>query len=263
MENDIKSPNYENLIDMNEYFKLDFAKENIKGNRKFEEFKKQRLKELGKDAKLFHCKNDNVLFFVSKFECTTTLPYYYKQCPLCENYVCYFCERNSNAPERRNCCIKLYLYYFIFNKGFASTDEIIKLLEEDHSFLCLFILVIIADFIIPFLYIVIIYLFFFDTLYIGLLLSDKLLSNKNLLPDKKNTYGRNIKKNPSFRRVMVILFLISVYPIVVLYGIINAYINIFVFIISLFTKFSPFKYFLGMMIDSISSLDENFVNENE
>jgi hypothetical protein len=39
MENDLKSPNYENLIDMNEYFKLDFAEQSIKGNRKFEEFK--------------------------------------------------------------------------------------------------------------------------------------------------------------------------------------------------------------------------------
>ena len=60
---------------------------------------------------------------------------------------------------------------------------------------------------------------------------------------------------------MIILFFLSVYPIAVLYGIINAYINKFVFIISLFTKFYPYKYFLGMMIESISSLDENFVND--
>ena len=262
MENDLKSPNYENLIDMNEYFKLDFAEQSIKGNRKFEEFKKQRLKELGKDAKLFHCKNDNVLFFVSKFECTTTLPYYYKQCPLCENYVCYFCERNSNAPERRNCCIKLYLYYFIF-KGFSPNDENIKLIEEDHSFLCLFIYLIIGSFIMPLMCIFIVYLFFFDRLYIGLLLSDKLLSNKNLLPNKIDTYGRNIKKNPCFRRVMSILFLLSTFPISISYGMINAYINIFIFIISLFTKFYLYKHLLRTMIDSILSLDENLLNDNE
>ena len=112
MENDIRSENFENLIDMNDYFKLDFSKEELKGNRKFEEFKKQRLNELGKDAKLFHCKNDNVLFYVSKSECKT-LPFYFKKCPLCNNHICYFCERNSKQPIERNgnCCPKLSLYY--------------------------------------------------------------------------------------------------------------------------------------------------------
>ena len=69
MENDIRTENYENLIDINKYFQLDFSKQTIKGNRKFEEFKKQKLNELGKDAKLFHCKNDNIYFYVSKAEC--------------------------------------------------------------------------------------------------------------------------------------------------------------------------------------------------
>ena len=175
-----------------------------------------------------------------------------------------FCERSSNAPmnERGNCCIKLYLYYFIF-KGFSPNDEIVELMEEDHSFLCLFIIFIIGSFIIPLIYIVIIYLFFFDRLYIGLLLSDKLLSNKNLLPNKIDTYGRNIKKNPCFRRVMLILFFLSAYPISISYGMINAYINIFIFIISLFTKFYPYKYLFRTVIDSTSSLDENLVNDNE
>ena len=115
MENDIRNENYENY-----YFQLDFAKEDIKGNRFFEEFKKQRLKELGKDAKLFHCKNDNVLFYVSKAECkinNTNNHYYCKKCPLCKNYICYFCERISHNPrEREKCCALSSLYYlFIIN----------------------------------------------------------------------------------------------------------------------------------------------------
>ena len=62
MENDIIFENNENLIDINEYFKLDFPNQNIERNRKFEEFKKQKLNELGKDAKLLFCKNDNIYF---------------------------------------------------------------------------------------------------------------------------------------------------------------------------------------------------------
>ena len=34
MENDIRSINNENLVDINDYFKLDFAEQTIKGNRK-------------------------------------------------------------------------------------------------------------------------------------------------------------------------------------------------------------------------------------
>ena len=85
MENDIRNENNENLVDMNDYFQLDFAEQTIKGNRKFEEFKKQRLNELGKDAKLFHCKNDNIYFYISKKECEiddNNNHCYCKQCSL-------------------------------------------------------------------------------------------------------------------------------------------------------------------------------------
>ena len=65
MENDIKEGE-ENLMNINNYFKLDFSGQKLEGYRKFEEFKKQQLIELGKDAKLFHCKTDNIYFYVSK-----------------------------------------------------------------------------------------------------------------------------------------------------------------------------------------------------
>ena len=124
MENDIRTENNENLVDINDYFQLDFEREEFKGNRKFEEFKKKKLNELGKDAKLFHCKNDNVLFYVCKKICKT-LPLYYKQCPSCNNYICYFCGRVTNQPirESHNCCPKLRLYYLFFYVGFENIDS--------------------------------------------------------------------------------------------------------------------------------------------
>ena len=112
MENDVKE-NQEYLININKnYFKLDFSKQKLKGNREFEEYKKLKLNELGKDAKLFHCKKDNLYFYVSKIECKT-LPYYFKKCPLCYNYICYFCERNTyeRIGIKGNCSINLALYY--------------------------------------------------------------------------------------------------------------------------------------------------------
>ena len=88
MENDIRSSNNENLVDINNYFQLDFSEQTLKGNRKFEEFKKQRLNELGKDSKLFHCKHDNIYFYVRKKECEIVDENnrcYFKQCPSCKN----------------------------------------------------------------------------------------------------------------------------------------------------------------------------------
>ena len=90
-----------------------------------------------------------------------------------------------------------------------------------------------------------------------MVLSDKLLANKiNLLPNNEKTYGRNIKKNRCLRIVICIYFNFTYIPIVILYGIINAYINILIFLISSFTKFYPYKYLFGMMENSSEILDE-------
>ena len=131
MENDIGSINNENLVDIKDYFQLDFAEQTIQGNRKFEEFKKQRLNEFGKDAKLFHCKNDNIIFYVSKKACKIDdghNDYYFKQCPLCKNYICYFCKRIRNYPIGvGRCCALSHLYYIFFIKGFQYCKNHSKL----------------------------------------------------------------------------------------------------------------------------------------
>ena len=45
MENDDRIENERDLVYKNEYFKLDFPEQKIKGNKKFEEFKKIKLNE--------------------------------------------------------------------------------------------------------------------------------------------------------------------------------------------------------------------------
>jgi len=92
MENDIRTEKKQNLIDINLYFKLDFPEQNLKGNRKFEEFKNKKLKEYGKDAKLFFCKNDNIYFYVHIDNCEI-FPFFYEQCPLCESYMLFLWKK--------------------------------------------------------------------------------------------------------------------------------------------------------------------------
>ena len=82
----------ENEFDLDikkEYFKLDYFGQLLEGNNNFNEFKKQKLLKFGDDAKLFKCKFDNLYFYVSNKNCKT-FPFYYKECPLCKNKICYF-----------------------------------------------------------------------------------------------------------------------------------------------------------------------------
>ena len=248
MENDISISAVENLVDITVYFKLDFAEQTIKGNRKFEEFKKQRLNELGKDAKLFYCKNENIYFYVSKSECRT-LPFYYKQCPSCNNYVCYFCKRCTQVPigEEGNCCIILILYYFFFHRGFQYVDEFRKSMENEElnctkKIIAIIIinLFIILSLALPWVFTLTIYFFFTIKLYLGLLLSDKAFADRiDLLPQEKRTYGKN-----DF--LMIIIAFLPLFPTVVFYAMINIYFMIIILIISLFTKLYPYLYLFGM-----------------
>ena len=77
MENESKIEDQEGLLHANDYFKLDFPGQNLKGNKLYEDFKKRKLKELGNDAKLFYCKRENLYFYKSKNECKEA-PFYYK-----------------------------------------------------------------------------------------------------------------------------------------------------------------------------------------
>ena len=241
MENDIRNENYENY-----YFQLDFAKEDIKGNRFFEEFKKQRLKELGKDAKLFHCKNDNVLFYVSKAECkinNANNHYYCKKCPLCKNYICYFCERISDNPrEREKCCVLSSLYYiffingFIFCKDYSQFDDYLK---GNFTFYLIFDLIPLTK---CFLYSIssIPFLFF------GLLLKEKKWKKQI---DNDMSYGDYICRDEEngIQTFFIIIFILNGLVLTICFTIIAFYFNILILIISLFTKFYPLKYSVGIL----------------
>ena len=174
MENDIQVEYQQNIIESKEFFKLDFSKEKLKGNRKFEEFKNKKLDELGKDAKLFHCKIDNLFFYVSKKECKI-FPFYFKQCPFCNNYVCYFCERNSKIPIEKNgkCCVLLRLYYLLFHLGFGDLKSEDDKDKDDEFGILRNILLFIMNFL-PLFGPYTLLLITFDNLFFGLPLKDKI-----------------------------------------------------------------------------------------
>jgi hypothetical protein len=245
MENDIRNENNENLVDMNDYFQLDFAKEDLKGNRKFEEFKKQRLDELGKDAKLFHCKNDNIYFYVNKKECEIDDENnicYFKRCHLCKNYICYFCERIRQNPKedkmyRKYCCVLLNLYYLFFIKGFKYCKDYSQLDYNEKSEFKLYL---------KYTLIPLIKCFWYSIRFFSLLFDDLLLKDKKLKKQINNdlTYQNYLDDG----KYIFIAFCVVVNGItnIICYTIIFYIFDILILIVSLFTKFNPLKYSVGI-----------------
>ena len=234
MENDTRSINNENLIDINDYFKLDFVEQTLKGNRKFEVFKRQKLNELGKNAKLFHCKNDNVYFYVSKEECEID-PRYYKQCPSCKNYTCYFCGSITRYPlneyYRGQCCVKLRLYYIFFYDGFQYLNKDVKevFFGEMFGIPNCFILL-------PFLN------FFYLFVHITCSLYFRLeMNNKNF----QNNYYKYYSYD-NYKKIILIFILTYLLFAICFFWLYSTFI-IILLIISLFTKFYPLKYFFGII----------------
>ena len=253
MENDILSVNQQNLIDVNEYFKLDFPEQKLKGNRKFEEFKKQKLKELGKDAKLFHCIKDNIYFYVSKTECKI-LPYYYKKCPLCDNYVCYFCNRRTKRPigEKGNCCPILSLYYLLFNLRFIYLNE--KLQNRcsivGYSFITL-------EIFLPYFGPSILIVFIYGQLFLNLSkkqnisidsLNDEMFDFGNKIYETYGSYFEINKRN--FFTFFIFIEGFFGMGMAISFSIYYMYFITLLFVISLFTKFQPLKFYIGIIFHS-------------
>ena len=123
MEND----NQFGLIDLKDknYFRLEYPNQSLKHNKNFEDFKEQKLIELGEDAKLFKCEIDKVLFYIPKKSCET-FPYYYQLCPICNKNICYFCGRNTDS-DKGECCIRKRVYYLFFYNGLYFSKQMLKI----------------------------------------------------------------------------------------------------------------------------------------
>ena len=53
------------------------------------------LKEYGNSVMEFKFNKDKILFYSAYNDCLND--FYYKcQCPICNNYICYFCSFNTN-----------------------------------------------------------------------------------------------------------------------------------------------------------------------
>ena len=142
MEND-ENIKDNNIIDNSELilkngFQLDYAGQSL-NNSKFINWKIDMFKKYGKDAKLFKCKNENILFYVSKKECESQL--YTCKCPSCHESICYFCLKSMNEDYYGKCCIKGRTCYLILKSGFKFIETKYDFYENDYKEIrCLFLI---------------------------------------------------------------------------------------------------------------------------
>ena len=226
-----------------EFFKIDFPGQNLEGNNKFIEFQKQKLSQYGKDAKLFKCKYDNLYFYVSKVNCNT-FPFYFKECPFCHKKICYFCSSTiySQEEDNGNCCIKRKLYYLFFHNGFAyiNNDNLAEINKEDFKY---FLILSSIPLIGGFLVIVSFSTFFFFFLE----LKDIKRKNDVNALQYGRTYSEYINQYYS-HCIILTLYITSFILLSICFFVYDIYFKILLLFISLFSKFYPLKYFIGLIV---------------
>ena len=126
MEND--DPKNINLIITNNntsinVFKLQYKDQNVSNNIEYQKWKKLMLKEYGNSAMEFKCNKDKILFYSAYNDCLND--FYYKcKCPICNNYICYFCSYNT-IDNFIFCCTKNSILKTIFYNGPESLKRTI------------------------------------------------------------------------------------------------------------------------------------------
>jgi len=97
----------------------------VNNNIEYQKWKKIMLKEYGKNSMEFKCNKDKILFYSTYNVCLNEYYYYKCKCPICNNYICYFCSFNGNDMFKK-CCIKISFYKSFFYYGPTSINEPIE-----------------------------------------------------------------------------------------------------------------------------------------
>ena len=133
MENDNK------LLFQN-FFKLDYAEQNIINNKQFEKWKSEIKEKYDEPIRLYKCNKDKIYFCAKIYN---SLDDYLAKCPECNEYICCFCSRVIKEKYLyytfidKYCCLKRLIYY-IFNREKDTEKDMKKEGKEDFP-ICIYI----------------------------------------------------------------------------------------------------------------------------
>ena len=209
-------------------FNLEYFEQNVDDNIEFQKWKKLKLKEYGNNSKQFRCYKDNIIFYSTYNDCLDEPPYKCN-CPICLEYICYYCSYHG-VDDFYSYCLK-----HSFSKSFFYYGP--KFVKEPFKNSRLFI-------IFPAISTLMLIIFFIKTIYIGII-PEKSKNNKKL-PQQYVDSDINGEQT-------IIIILINFIGVLqcIPYIIIYYYFIIFLLIISIPFKLVPLKYYLGVICSDL------------
>ena len=194
-------------------FKLEYIEQNVNDIFEYQKWKEKMLIELGNNSKQFKCTKDKILFY-SAYNDKIKDNYYKCKCPICNNYICYFCSCYSE-DSYYFCCIKNNIFKSFFNFGPEAIKEPFDNLHGLYPYLSIFI-------------------FFVFIL--------RLLHTEKRTEKPKNRADIQIQHFVYITTPLFMDIFLSI-PFTIIY----TYFIILIIIISIPFKFVPLKYYLGVV----------------
>ena len=85
-------------------YKLDYINQAKNTSLNYRKWENSMIEKYGKNAKLFRCPLDKILFYVS-YNDYISEPISKSIYPICKNQVCYYCSKlNGQSVKINNCC---------------------------------------------------------------------------------------------------------------------------------------------------------------
>jgi len=211
-------------------FPFDYKGQNLSNNANYIKWENEMIKDYGRDAKLFKCFEDKILFYVPNKD-TKGNHLHLGKCPQCQKFICFFCSRKGGIDDKAYCCVSRKLRYILFNQ---ELDRHIDCVENSGTFM-------------PIISFMLIMGIFSRGFYYRLYISERLYEKKK----KEHNYGglityeRNISKKmfiPIVALNIILAFFLSI-PFIILnieFIIIFALFNVILFL-------RPLRYLSSMI----------------
>ena len=203
-------------------FKLEHLNQNIDGNVNFQKWKQSILKDFGKNAKLFRCQEDKILFYIKND--VAKIKKLSVRCPICQKSICYFCLYSDDSSySSAICCLKraIYICLFITGPNYTKKDNLFGF----DNILFLF----------PGINIFGISIRAQNILFIGL------ASKKSL------NFGNIEKDDDSYSNFYIAMAVIISLVLIIPFLILDSFQIIILILLSIPFKFLPIKYYFGIL----------------
>ena len=236
MEND-ENKN-DNIIETNilnnNIFKLDYLNQKFESNTKYIKWNQLMLKEYGNNIKLFKCKIDNILFYITYNECLEKPPFSGK-CPLCNNYICLFCSYSFKQDNSgwRHCCRKRGIYKAIFYFGFISIKNLQPYSYKETINLLRFI---------PGINSLVLFMKIIDILFLDVAIEESKNHGDNFIIPRQR-----LERNSINFAIVISLAIAFSFSLSIIYFFYNTIFLFFLIIISIPFKFYPIQYYNDLL----------------